>query len=490
MLDTIINVLLSSFLLTAAMPGYIYGGFVFFALIPLFFALEKKGPIVSGLICFLYFFVFSFLNFNYLIPTLTKGLPELFGRFSPLTGVFVYALFCIIQAVPFVIFGVFYGLWGQKIRFRVLEPIFVASLYVISDFLRGIGDIGFTGGRLSDALYNFKGLLQILPFTGTLGLVFLITVVNYEFYRILKKNKWNMPYVLSIFAGIILINGAVESQLPKSVGSKPVVLAQTNVPQNVKYNYPSEKILRYLEQNFSDVPDYLIIFPEAVFPGEDIRNSDIEKRLLNIFGDKTIVIGYPTVEEKDVFNSLHIYSKGKRVNRYDKVKLFPFVEMLPYKSVFGKFDFLKGMYYFTGGTEKSINIEKYGNVGMIICFESFFPSVVRKLAPQSEFIVVSTNDGWYNSKIALMQHFVQIIFRAVENNRYFVQVSNTGLSGVSDPFGNFQLLPEKTNWKILYVDPINKITFYNKHGDYIFLVSLLVVITTGLTAKRKNYMFD
>lgn len=490
MIDSILNILLSSLLLTASMPGYIYGGLVFFALIPLFFALDKKGPFLSALISFTYFFLFSLFNFNYLIPTLTKGLPELFGRFSSFTGVLVYILFCTIEALPFVVFGFLYGLWNQKIRFRFLEPIFVASLYVISEFLRGIGDMGFTGGRLSDALYKFQGLLQILPFTGTLGLVFLIAVVNYESYKILKKNKWNIMFVLSIFASLVVINGVIESQLPKHVGDKPIVLAQTNVPQNVKYTYPSKTIVKYLQKNFSETPNHLTIFPEAVFPGEDIRNSEVEAELLNIFKDRTIIIGYPVIDGKEVFNSLNVYSNGKYVDRYDKIKLFPFVEMLPYKSIFSNFDFLKGMYYFTPGSEKTVKIDNYGNVGMLICFESYFPSTVRKIAENSDFIIVSTNDGWYNSRIALIQHFSQIIFRSIENNRYVVQVSNTGRSGVSDPYGNFYTLPDNTNWRLLYVESKSGVTFYGKYGDYLFLVSLFIVLLCGVTAKRKNYLFE
>lgn len=491
MIDTLLNILLSSLLLTASMPGYVYGGLVFFALIPLFFALDKKGPFLSALISFLYFFLFSILNFNYLIPTLTKGLPELFGRFSSLTGFLVYLLFCIIEALPFFVFGFLYGLWIQKTRFRFLEPVFVASLYVISEFLRGIGDLGFTGGRLSDALYSFQGFLQILPFTGPLGLIFLITIVNYEAYKIMKRNKWNIVIVFSIFSTLVLVNGAIESQLPNYIGNKPIVIAQTNIPQNVKYTYPSEVILSYIKDNFKETPDYLTIFPESVFPGEDIRNSEIENEISKLFKDRTIIIGYPTIEGEKIFNSLNVYSDGKYVDKYDKMKLFPFVEMLPYKSIFGKLEFLKGIYYFTPGSEKTIKIDNYGRVGMLICFESYFPSIVRKISENSEFIVVSTNDGWYTSKVALMQHFIQIIFRAVETNRYIVQVSNTGLSGIADPYGNFYILPDNnTAWRILYVDLKNSKTLYVKYGDYFFVLSLILVIISGTTVKKKKYLFD
>lgn len=490
-MDSVLNILLSSLLVTASMPGYIYGGLIFFALIPLFLSMEKKGPFLSAIISFIYFFIFSLVNFNYIIDVLLKGLPELFGRFSPSMGMVVYLLFCVIEALPFLIFGFLYGLWIERIRFRFLKPIFVASLYVIAEYLRGIGDLAFTGGRLSDALYNFGGLLQLLRFTGTLGLVFLIVVVNYEGYKLLRKNRWNLVAIFAIFSLIVTVNGIIESRLPNSVGTKPIVVIQTNVPQKVKYDYPADVILNYLKEHFSNTPNYLTVLPEAVFPGEDIRNSHIETQLLDLFTDRTFILGFPTIESANVYNSLVVYSNRRFFDKYDKVKLFPFVETLPYSKIFGKFEFLKGIYYFTPGIEKTISINDYGKIGLMICFESFFPSLSRKLSANSELLIVATNDGWYSSKIALKQHFVQTVFRAIENNRFVIQVSNTGLSGVSDPYGHFSLLPYGTNWKVLYYTPINSITFYAKYGDWLFLLSLIIVLISSITLKkRSNSLFD
>ncbi|WP_448374431.1 apolipoprotein N-acyltransferase [Fervidobacterium sp.] len=490
MIQTFLNITLSALGTTLSMPGYLYGGFVFIALIPLFFALEKKRPFTSAIITFVYFFLFSFINFHYLINTLTTGLPELFGRFGASTGFAVYLLFCVLEALPFLLFGFLYGLWLEKTRLRLFEPLFVGSIYVISDYLRGIGDLGFTGGRLSDALYNFKGLIQILPYTGTLGLVFIIVIVNYESYKLLKKNKQNIVLVLSIVALIFLLNGAIESFLPKSVGDKPVVLAQTNMPQKIKYSYEASEIVKYLQDNFSESHNYLTIFPEGVFPGTDIRNSEIEKSLLDTFKNRTFIIGFPTLETKDAYNSAIIYSKATFLNKYDKVQLFPFVETLPYKTIFDRLEFLKGMYYFSSGELKTFDIPGYGKVGIQICFESFFPYISRKLSEKSEFLVVVTNDGWYNSKIPLIQHFAQAIFRAVETRRNVIQVSNTGISGIVDEYGNYTILPDGTAWRTLYVKSNTQNTFYTKYGDYIVIACLLFIILTGITAKKKSSLFD
>ncbi|HCI29686.1 MAG TPA: apolipoprotein N-acyltransferase [Fervidobacterium sp.] len=490
MLETLISVAISSLLVTVSMPGYVYGGFIFVALIPLFFALERKGPVVSSLLSFLYFFLFTFANFNYLINVLTTGFPELFGRFSSTTGFFVYILFCILEAIPFLLFGFLYGLWSSKIRYRFLEPLFAASLYVVTEFIRGIGDLGFTGGRLSDALYGFKGLLQLLPYTGTFGLLFIIVVVNYELYKLLRKSKHSFHIALSIIACLFLLNGVLETRLPRVIGSKPVVIAQTDLAQEVKYNYDISEIMNYLTDNFSHTPDYLTIFPEAVFPSVDIRNTPQERELSEVFGNRTVVIGYPTLEDNGAFNSLHIYENGNYFDRYDKVKLFPFVEMLPYKGIFGRLEFLKGAAYFDKGELKIFEIAEYGKIGLQVCFESYFPNISRELSKESEYLIVSTNDGWYNSKIALIQHFTQSVFRAVETRRNIVQVSNTGLSGLCDIYGNITILPYGTQWRVIYLAPERKVTLYAKYGDYFVIISLILIIISGATAKKRQTIFS
>jgi len=64
MVQTVLNIVMSSLLTTLSMPGYLFGGIVFFSLIPLFFALEKKGPILSAISGFSIFFHFLFCEFS------------------------------------------------------------------------------------------------------------------------------------------------------------------------------------------------------------------------------------------------------------------------------------------------------------------------------------------------------------------------------------------------------------------------------------------
>jgi len=58
MLDVLIGVAISSLLVAISMPGYLYGGFIFIALVPLFLHWKERD------LCFLHLFLSSIFSFH------------------------------------------------------------------------------------------------------------------------------------------------------------------------------------------------------------------------------------------------------------------------------------------------------------------------------------------------------------------------------------------------------------------------------------------
>ncbi|HQP58818.1 MAG TPA: hypothetical protein PLI28_07580 [Petrotogaceae bacterium] len=69
----------------------------------------------------------------------------------------------------------------------------------------------------------------------------------------------------------------------------------------------------------------------------------------------------------------------------------------------------------------------------------------------AQALIVITNDGWFGTHTALMQHFSQTVFRAVENRKEVLQVANTGLTGKVDSYGRII--------KTLKTSQVNKVQF-------------------------------
>ena len=77
--------------------------------------------------------------------------------------------------------------------------------------------------------------------------------------------------------------------------------------------------------------------------------------------------------------------------------------------------------------------------GVMICFESTFPSYVRQMVRTgAQFIVGITNDTWFGSSVGIHMHSRIFVTRAVENRCWMARAANSGLSYIVDPYGRIR----------------------------------------------------
>ncbi len=84
-------------------------------------------------------------------------------------------------------------------------------------------------------------------------------------------------------------------------------------------------------------------------------------------------------------------------------------------------------------------------LGVFICYESIFPDEVRQFAKNGAQVFVNiSNDGWYGDSGAYAQHLKQARMRAMENARWLLRTTNTGVTAAIDPDGRVeQTVPRK-----------------------------------------------
>lgn len=86
-----------------------------------------------------------------------------------------------------------------------------------------------------------------------------------------------------------------------------------------------------------------------------------------------------------------------------------------------------------------LDLKEY-KIGAVVCFESSFIKPLKIFAQKgADLLLTITNDAWFGDSAALEQHINCGVFRAIENRRPFIQVANTGISAVIDPYGRFLL---------------------------------------------------
>ena len=146
----------------------------------------------------------------------------------------------------------------------------------------------------------------------------------------------------------------------------------------------------------------------------------------------------------DLYNSAFVLSFNKPMRFYHKSKLVVGVEYMPFGSLLSKIlgDFTIDM----GGSAGSLGTQDYRDVftlidtsiklAPIICWEQDYGNYVREYAKQgANVFAIITNDGWWGNTLGHLTHMQYSRVRAIENRRWILRSSNTGISGFIDPKG-------------------------------------------------------
>jgi len=267
----------------------------------------------------------------------------------------------------------------------------------------------------------------------------------------------------------------------------------------MRYINNEEEIKKTIEKavRYSD-PDpnkkTIFVWPEGIFAGvylEDLKkfsnlfNKNFSKNHLVIFGINT-----QDDSTEKFYNSLVVVNNRLEVlYKYDKKKLVPFGEFLPFEYFLEKFG-LKKITYGYGSFSTGINQSNFRfnnlNILPLICYEIIFPKLTQYSDKKTNIIVNISEDAWFGNSIGPHQHFAKAIFRSIENNTYLVRSANKGISAFINNNGKTikRLEPNETGNIELDVPLINN-NFKNKN-DLIFFVLLFTYLFIFLIFKNKN----
>ncbi len=95
-----------------------------------------------------------------------------------------------------------------------------------------------------------------------------------------------------------------------------------------------------------------------------------------------------------------------------------------------------------------------------------------------------SNDGWYGDSGAYAQHLNQTRMRAIENDRWILSATDTGVTASIDPYGRTAArLPRKERGALVAPYALTSVTtFYTRHGDW--FAWLCAIISAGALLMR------
>jgi apolipoprotein N-acyltransferase len=282
-------------------------------------------------------------------------------------------------------------------------------------------------------------------------------------------------------------------ELPGTHCSGPVPAQPSGDPDSTRFLQPTDLIV------WPEAPnDFIVIDPplRATISSQEFRtaisslaraaNAPIIVGTFGIDADSTVKRGY------DQYNSADfIAPDGCVVGRYDKMHLVPFGEYTPYKRLFFfAGNLLQDVGLLDPGKHRTVFTTGGHTYGTFICYESVFGDEMREYAKMGADVLVNiSDDGWYGDSSAAWEHLNMVRMRAIENHRWVLRATNTGVTATIDPYGRVVVSAPRHRRTSLRAgfDYEHDITFYSAHGDlFAYLCALVTAGGLGLGLMRRT----
>ena len=186
---------------------------------------------------------------------------------------------------------------------------------------------------------------------------------------------------------------------------------------------------------------------------------------------------------------------GNTYDRYDKVRLVPFGEYVPIRSVIEPFapDYLPARDTKPGSGKPNLRIPIEGidlNAGISISWEIFFEDRAREAINNGGQILLNpTNGSSYWLRILQTQQVASSQLRAIENGRWVLQAAPTGFSAIIDSDGEVLQRTSISETKVLEsrVELREGKTLATRVGPLpVILAAAVLVVCANVYARRKH----
>ena len=428
-------------------------------------------------------------------------------------------------------------------RFGWASVALAPFVWVATEWLRPIVT-GVTWNALGISQVNHFFIARLARYGGVYLLSAEVVAVSALLVLLLRFKESGVARAaaaLTALAVITLILPTMNQQAERqNIAAVTVVGVQPNLPPDSDQS--PETFERDLQNNITLTKEAIartpnkyadiVVWAESPLALFYENDSALRERLdaMAVETGSFFILNTVTRDDWRYHNSVHVLKPDKMLagkpnlsaanpmKRYDKIRLVPFGEYVPFKSILGKAVeafATSGVGGFTPGTEPVVNtlrltteregiiadrdssavgaIERttnFARVGTFICYEAAYPNLVRGFVKNGATLLVNvSNDAWFGSTAGARQHLAHARLRAIENDRDLVRVTNSGISTlitatgrVVDPLPSFQAGTQ--HWQ---AQLRRNHTFYSTHGDKFAIGCLLITILALVICVVKKF---
>ncbi len=379
--------------------------------------------------------------------------------------------------------GAFYGLLGfilaRFFPYNILSKCLLVypALWVLLEWARNWFLTGFPWLFLGYSqlhsplsglapIFSVYGVSWATVFTSSLIVIVLLTRRLAVIFSCLLIGValWSLSFILHTITWTHPIGNPIR-----------VALIQGNIPQEVKWRPEQalESFNLYKSLTAKNLDSQIIIWPEAAItlPQDQIMNGLDDLSQLLAPGHNTLIAGIPIIENDAYYNGMIVLGQGS--GSYRKRHLVPFGEYMPLRMILNWLNgyLLIPMSDISRGATKQPPMQVDGRLfAGSICYEIAFPTEPLKDLPQSQFLVVISDDSWFGKSFAPAQHAQMAQMRALETGRYILMSTNDAITAIIDakgvvqnfalPFeefvltGHLQAMTGSTPWVMIGIYPI------------------------------------
>lgn len=409
---------------------------------------------------------------------------------------------------PSLVVGIFPGLFALLVAVVVkrfgaaavlLAPVFWAAL----EWAR-LGVTGQLWNALGYSQAFHPTFIQPANWGGVYAVSFLIVAVNAAIVFVLvRPGIWTVALALVIVTsvGIMLLSASLSSGWDFDYeGATPVrvVAVQPNVPMALEKSTAEidalrERHLALSKKALAALPDdnleRLVIWPESPMNFSYASDKTFQEWVAKFAQENRTALIFNSLEPAGpnaYYNSALLVNRdGRLIAQYDKIRLMPFGEYVPLPQWLPGASLITAIVgEFTPGDKYTMMPVGELHAGVFICIESAYPWIARRLTNEGADVLINiSNDGYLGPTAVMRQHLANAVFRAVENGRPVLRVTNSGISASIDTRGKVDqptiaFQEDVRNW--LIYRPERNSTFYSRHGDlFVQLCAAITVIVLG-----------
>ncbi|UYQ60948.1 apolipoprotein N-acyltransferase [Streptomyces peucetius] len=412
------------------------------------------------------------------------------------------------------LFGLLWAPWGVLVR-RMLggspstarAAAAVAAVpagWLMIELVRSWEGLGGPWGLLGASQWEVAPALRLASVGGVWLVSLLVLAVNTVAVLLLAVGPARTPAVVgAVLCATVVASAWVWAPVPRETGRVRIAVVQPGVVGGMlsaeRRFDRGEELTRDLAGSELD----LVVWGESSVGADLQRRPDLAERLaalsrevgapllVNVDARSEAASGPPGIYKSSVL----VGPDGPTGDRYDKMRLVPFGEYIPARSVLGWVTSVgdaAGEDRLRGETPVVMSLPDSGvRIGPLVCFESAFPDMSRRLTRDgAQVLVAQSSTSSFQGSWAPEQHASLAALRAAESGRPMVHATLTGVSAVYAAGGGQvgAALPTDASTAAVYDVPLaSGTTLYVRYGDWPVYASLAVLAGAagGVRALRR-----